>query len=249
TASSQTLKLLNNHRCVIKPGACGLTVYVPVDNQQPLIPFADNSQLRFDLKLHNNDFPLYTDQRIEPSTLSGLHVSQAEHPVSPEQIISTTPNANGLLLSITVQRDFNRINAVAGTDEIRFFAKPALWFYYVVTDPGNSEQLTIVDAGQETNKTTWQSQKAVAGDDIYTQLTQQYPNMTIVRFNCEQSLACRESGTKHLQLKQGDHIIFEQLPNPCYRNYFHTETTTTSKSTDAIYEIVQYISNTTLIKG
>jgi len=245
TADAKTATLLNNHRCVIKPNPYGLTVYAPLDSQQPLIRFADNSQLSFDLKLQNNDFALYSDQRLELSNSVGLQGLTTNS----QQDFLAKPNSNEPLLSIAIQRDFNQIPPALGTDEIRFFAKPVLWFYYVVTDQGNSDQFAIVDAGQDIQKTAWQRLEPLPDDGIYTQLANQYPSMTIVCFVCEQTLDCRESCTKHLQLKLGEHIVFEHLPSPCYRNYFYIEAKTGSKPTDAIYEIVEYFTNTTLIKG
>ncbi|MCK9395306.1 MAG: hypothetical protein M0Q44_06930 [Methylobacter sp.] len=244
-----TARLLNNHRCIVKSNIYGLSVYVPVDNQQPLIHFTDNSLLSFDLTLKTGEFSLYTDQRFELSSPDDLQVYQAGFTVKPEQDILTTAKANEPLLSIAIQRDFNQIKAIPDNDEIRFFAKPVLWFYYLVTDSGNSEQLAIVDVSQDPQKTTWQRYTPLEGDSIYAQLVRHYPAMAIVCFVSEQALACRESCAKHLQLKLGEHIVFEQLPGPSYRNYFHIETKTGSKPTDAIYAIVNYFTNTTLIKG
>ncbi|MDD5579907.1 MAG: hypothetical protein PHY16_11595 [Methylobacter sp.] len=55
TANTQTEKLLKNHRCVIKPDADGLCVYVPVDKQIPLISFDKNDQF-FICKLTNSRY-------------------------------------------------------------------------------------------------------------------------------------------------------------------------------------------------
>lgn len=246
--NSKTAKLLNNHRCIVKSNAYGLSVYAPVENQQPLIRFADNSLLSFDLTLQTDEFALYTDQRFELSNPMGLQLYQSGGSVKPEQDILTTAKSSEPLFSIAIQRDFNQIKTTPGSDEIRFFAKPVLWFYYVVTDPSNSEQLAIVDVSQEISKTTWQRHTPFDDDSIYSQLIKQYPAMAIICFVSEQTLDCRESCSKHLQLKLGEHIVFEQLPGPCYRNYFYIETKT-AKPIDAIYEIVKYFSNTTLIKG
>ncbi|MEI6334530.1 MAG: hypothetical protein WCS87_08230 [Methylococcaceae bacterium] len=243
-ADPQTARLLTNHRCRVKPDAYGFTVYVPVENEQPLIKFADDCQWSFDLKLKRDDFALYTDSRLELSNPSGLQLHQKGLGINPEQGVSTAVNADEALLSITVQRDFNNIKKLPETDEIRFFAKPVLYVYYVVTNPGNSEQLLIVDTA---DKTTWIVQTLSDKDHINAKLTLQYPGMTIVCFACEQTLTCRESGAQHLQLKLDGHIVFDCLPSPRYQH--QTQLQTASKPTDAIYEIVTYLTDTTLIKG
>jgi hypothetical protein len=244
TANTQTLKLLNNHRCVIKPDAYGLCVYVPVDKQIPLISFAKNDQFFFDLNLQTDEFALYSDQRIELSSPNDSKLYQAGNPVSGNLFDSSNPIE--LLLSFSIQRDLSQIMEKPNADEIRFFAKPVLWFYYVVTDQSNSGKLTIEDAGQETTKSTWKQLTSLGDDNVYAQLTQQYPAKTIVCFVSEQTIDCQQSCTKHLQLRQDGHTIFEQLPGPCYRNRL---TNKGSNPSDAIYEIVKYFTNTTLIKG
>lgn len=247
--SPATAALLKNHRCIIKFNAYGLSVYAPVENQQLLIPFADDCQLTFDFKLKNDGFALYTDKHLEFSHPSGLQFYQKGLAVNPYQGISTTPRANEPLFSIAIQRDFNQVKTIPDTDEIRFFAKPVLWLYYVVTDQGDSGQFAIADAGQDLPKTLWQRREPSPEDGIYSQLVRQYPAVTIICFVCGQTLDCRESSVRHLQLKLGEHTVFEQLPSPGYRNYIHFETGIGSKPTDAIYQIVKYLTNNTLIKG
>lgn len=248
---AQTARLLRNHRCVVRANAYGLVVYVPTENQQPLVRFAGNSQLRFDLEPRSGDFALYTGQRFELSKTPGLQLLQAGVPVSPKNGMADTPDLRNVRLSITIQRDFNQLKAVPSLDEVSFFAKPILWFYYLVTDQSNSDQFAIVDVRQSNPKTAWQLRKPTPDDSVYSQLAQQYPAMTIVCFVSKQALDCHEAGNKHLQLRLGDHTIFEQLPSPSHRNYFQitTKTKKGSNTTSAIYEIVKYLTNTTLIKG
>lgn len=245
---SKTAILLNNHRCVIKPDAYGLRVYVPVENLRPLIPFADGIQLLFDCTLRHGQFCLYTDRRFELSDPLELRIYQANNSVDPEQNFVVAANFGQPAFTIAVQRDFNRINTSVGNDEVRFFAKPVLWLYYIVTDSASAEQLTIVDAGQSVDKITWKPYTPPPGDSVYINLNKQYPSMTVTCFISEQTLDCRESCIKHLRLMHGEHTIFEQLPGPSYLNYFPAEGLG-AKSADAIYQIVKYFTNTTLIKG
>jgi hypothetical protein len=55
------------------------------------------------------------------------------------------------------------------------------------------------------------------------------------------------ASVKHLQLRVGEHTVFERLPSPISQNYLYIKTKTASKPTDAIYKIVKYFTNTTLI--
>jgi hypothetical protein len=246
TPNAETARLLNNHRCIIKPNAFGLSIYVPVDKQIPLISFDKNDQFLFDLNLQTDEFALYSDQQIQLSSPKDCKLYQDGKLV--EGNLFDWPKAKKPLLNIAIQRDFSQIKAVPSTDEIQFEAKPVFWFYYVVTDPSKNgnKSLAIEDADK---KTTWKQLKPLANDSIYAQLTQQYPGKTIVCFISDQALACQQSCTRHLKLKQDGHTIFEQLPGPSYRNHFRMEANKGSNPSDVIYEIVKYFTNTPSIKG
>lgn len=250
TPDPKTAVLLNNHRCVIKPGTYGLRVYVPVESQQPLIPFAKDSRLFFDCALRHKGFSLYSDRRIQLSNPLELQIYQAGNVVNSEQEFIVTGNSDQPLFSIAIQRDFNRNNVAAGhIDEVCFFAKPVQWIYYIVTDSGSAEQLTIVDGSQSADKTTWRRYIPLTGDKIFNNLSLQYPSMSVICFISEQTLACRESNNYLLRLMHGEHAVFEQLPGPSYQNFFPIEALPGSKPVDAVYQIVKYFTNTTLIKG
>ena len=235
TTNAETVRLLNNHRCVIKPNAYGLSVYAPVENQQPLIPFVSPSKFSFDLNLQKDEFALYTDQTFELPNPEGIQLQQAGKPLKVNSL--DLVNTNQPLLSIAIQRDFNQLNVTSA--EIHFLAKPVSWIYYVVTDSGNGEQLTIDDAAL---KTTWQPQTPLASDGVYTQLQQQYADKSIIYFVSEQTLACQESCSKQLQLRQGNATVFEQLPVPSYRNRVSIKEL---HPPDAIYQVVKYFTNST----
>lgn len=246
----KTAGLLNNHRCVIRPDAYGLRVYVPVANQQPMIPFADDLRLFFDCTLRHDEFCLYSDRRVERSNPLELQICQAGSVVTQEQDFIVTGNSTRLLFTIAITRDFNQINAAENyVDEVRFFAKPVQWVYFVVTDLTSTEQLVIVDDGQSVDKTTWRRYIPPTSDRIFINLSKQYPSMSVICFISEQTLECRESCNHLLRLMHGEHAIFEQLPGPSYLNYFPMEALAGSKSVDAIYQIVKFFTNTTLIKG
>jgi hypothetical protein len=240
TATTQTEKLLNSHRCVIKPNGTGLRVYVPLnllDNDKSMIPFPDPCHLLFQFKLKTDEFAQYTDQRIEFSNPTDVVLYQNGVVVESKRGILTTPMANNPLLTISIKRDFNNITALPDTDEIRFFAKPAYWFYYVVADQIKNNDLAIINADNQ-DATTWQRLTQTDSDRIYAQLTQQYPDKAIFCFSSGQTIECYKFCTKHFQLNQGTTLLLDHLPVPSYRNFFNVASGAGSTITDAIYTIV-----------
>lgn len=238
-ATEQTEKLLNNHRCVIKQNRTGLRVYVPIDpldNDKPKIPFADPCHLLFDFKLQTDEFAQYTGHGIEFSNATDVVLYQNGIIVDPKRGILTTPTANKPLLTIAIKRDFNNIKILPETDEIRFIAKPAYWFYFVVADKGKENQMAI--ANSDTQDKAWLNATQTDGDQICTQLTQQYPDKAIACFASGQAIECHESCAKHFQLTQGETLLLDYLPAPSCRNYFTLAPRAGLTTTDAIYAIV-----------
>jgi hypothetical protein len=239
-ATEQTEKLLNSHRCVIKPNGAGLRVYVPLDpndNGKPMIPFPDLCHLLFQFKLKTIEFAQFTDHQIEYSNPSDVVLYQNGVIVQSGKGILTAPSANKPLLTIAIKRDFNNITALPEKDEYQFSAKTAYWFYYVVADPTKSDQLAVANADTQ-DATTWQRLTQTNGDRIYAQLTQQYPDKAIACFASGQAIECHESCAKHFKLTQGTTTLFDQLPAPSYCNFFTLAQNAGLTPTDAIYAIV-----------
>jgi hypothetical protein len=243
TPNAETVTLLNNHRCVIKPNAYGLKVYIPTvdhDPTTPLISFTNLSQFSFDLNQCADRFALYSDsQKIEYSDKNGLQVYQSKNVVFPSQGFSVnTLIPNDPLLSLVIQRDFNQLNDMENADEIQFFTKYVLWVYFVVTDKSNNanKQMAIEDAEK---KVTWTQDTPPIDCSIYAQLGQQFPDKEIIFFVSGETLACKESYPMQIQLKQDQNVIFDYLTCPSYQNFFQFNKAGTTE--DAIYQVVKYL--------
>ncbi len=238
TSTSDTEKLLRNHRCLAKPRANGTDVYVETGGDgKPKIAFWQNATLSFELHLKNPEFPLFTD-----FAQSALPAGGGDF-----QITTCYPGPSGMadqaFAKIDIHRNFNQ--ARGGNIEIAFSAKPVCWVYYLITNQGGSSaDFSVVR--QESQTITW---KRVEGTDRISQkLAGQYPGMRQVRFASEQMVPCRESGLPHIQLMFGGNTIIEHLPNPSWRNYFQTEMKANGERIDAIFHVLKYLTNTTLTK-
>jgi hypothetical protein len=228
---SNTARLFRNHRCILKPNANGADIYVEMgDDEKPKIAFSQNVTLSFELHLKNPEFPLFTD--------SALLDGDADY-----QITYRKQATDNFFSKIDIQRDFNQVTG--DKVEIAFSAKPALWVYYLVTDQGDSGTVFSV-ISPDSQAIAWKQENGQ--DRISQKLADQYPGTRQLRFISEQLVPCRESGLQHIQLLYGENIIIESLPNPSWRNYFQTEMAANGGSIDAIFQVVKYLTNTTLTK-
>jgi len=224
-------KVLINHRCIVKPKANGIDVFVEMgDDDRPKIVFPQGATFAFELRLKNPEFPLFTD--LTP--LQGGADFQIKYPGR---------KAHNLFAKIEIQRDFNRTggNAV----EILFSTKSVRWIYFLITNQGGAGADFSL-ASQAHREITWKQMDGT--DRIARRLADQFPGARLLRFASQQAIPCRESGLQYLQLLFGGNTVVESLPNPSWRNYFQTEMAVNGESVDAIFHVVKYLTNTTLSK-
>ena len=235
--TGDTERLLKNHRCVAKPKSNGTDVYVETGSDgKPKIAFDPNTTLSFELRLKNREFPLFTDL-VESALPSGG---------GDFQVTTSYPGSGGTaaqaFAKIDIRRDFNQ---VGGKDiEIGFTAKPVFWVYYLITNQGGAGSDFSV-ASPDPKRSAWKL--AEGTDRISQQLADQYQDMRRLQFASEQMIPCRESGLQDIQLVFGGTTVIESLPNPSWRNYFQMEAN--GESVDAIFQVVKYLTNTTLTKA
>jgi hypothetical protein len=226
-----TQRLLRNHRCVFKARSTGADVFVETGGDgKPKIAFGKSTALSFELRLENPAFPLFTDS----SPLSGGSDFQMTYPGG---------TADRFFARIDIQRDFNE--ASGNNIDVGFTAKSVYWFFHIISNLGGPDDDFSI-TGQTTPATTW---KRLDGTDpIFQKLAGQYPGLKLLGFASEQKLPCRESALKNIQLSLGGNTVIESLPNPSWRNYFQTEMEANGGNVDAIFEVVKYLTNTTLTK-
>ena len=118
-ATDDTARLLRNHRCVVKPKANGIEIFVETDTDhkpkiKPKIAFSPNVTLSFELHLNNPEFELFTD----PAPLKGESDWQ----------ITYTKQSGRYFGKLDINRDFNKVEG--NSIEFFFSAKKAFWVYY-----------------------------------------------------------------------------------------------------------------------
>lgn len=226
-----TERLLKNHRCVLKPRLGGVDVYIETAGDgKPKITFWPDAAFSFELRLQNADFPLFTDSM----PLAGSGGWKIHYP---------SDTAQHFFARVEIQHDFNQVDGKHF--DIAFSAKPVLWVYYLLANPGGSGADFSL-AGGDIPGISWKRRDGEDGNTA--KLASQYPGARCLRFVSSQAIPCREAGVKGIQLLVGGNAVAGGLPNPSWRNYFQTETEVQGKKADAIFQIVKYLSNTTLTK-
>jgi len=229
--TGETEKLLRNHRCVVKPMAYGADIYVETEEDgKPKIAFGQDATLSFELRLKTPELPLFTDATL-PQENSDFQISYRSR------------LTDGFFAKVDIKRDFNQTDTA--NVEIGFSAKKIHWVYFLITDQGGLDKDFSI-ASPPSQKITWKPLDAT--DRISQKLTGQYPSMRCLPFASEQPIPCRESGLRHVQLLFGGNTIIESLPNPSWRDYFQTEIVAGGGNVDAIFQVVKYLTNTTLTK-
>ncbi len=229
--SPETQLFLTNHRCVVKPKASGLDIYVQTDaSGNPVIAFDGSNTLNIELCLRNLDFSLFTDLTQLPAgnNVGITYASQISAPVYAQVIIT---------------RDFYQVKGEQVA--IAFAAKPVRWLYYLLTLANDTNTYSIAS---NTNPPQYTWSLATGTDAIANELAAQSPGFKVSSFLSDQEIPCQQLGMANVQLKvQGspnNTVLIDSLPNPSYRNFLQTDVNT-AQSIDAIYHILTFMNTPT----
>ncbi|MFI3218236.1 MAG: hypothetical protein QX189_03865 [Methylococcales bacterium] len=198
-SGKDTETLLKNHRCIVKPKTNGLTIYIPTDDKKiPIIQFTNDTKLSFDLRLKNPEFSLFTDLS-KLSDNDNFRETQADD------------FKTDVFATITIQRDFNKIDQSPHNIELAFSARQVRWVYYLVTNQGDKDSEFVITG---LPAYTWKQIAIVESDNIGSMLVKEYQGMKLFCFISEQNIACKQAGLKNIQLSIAQNKIFENLPAP-----------------------------------
>ncbi len=246
TPDPKTCRLLRNLRGVLKSRADGVSVVVPVDEEQSLsfIPLPKYAIFTFQLNLRNPDFALFTDLTTVTAHASGPAATcKLRYPIK-------AGRESPLLIpmAITISLAQFSINPLVLT--VEFIARQLRWSYYFVTDlNANGREFAIVDADKTSS---WiiseQHPDPIDPDPVAALLARQYSNIAGIkywRFVSTAPVPCQRR-PRHLQLCLGDSNLIEHLPNPSIRSY--TRIDIANESQDTFYQVVKYISDSSLTR-
>ena len=229
--SPDTQQFLTNQRCLVKPKATGLDLYVQTDaNGNPAIAFDDSDTLSFELRLRNLDFSLFTDLTQLPTgnNVGITYFSQISAPVYAQ---------------VDITRDFNQVTGEQVA--IAFAAKPVRWLYYLLTLANDTNTYSIAS---NTNPAQYTWSLVTGTDPVANGLALQSPGFKVASFLSGQTIPCQQSGMANIQLKvQGspnNTRLIDSLPNPSYRNFLQTDVGT-AQSVDAIYHVLTFMNTPT----
>jgi hypothetical protein len=248
-ATDETVALLQNHRCLLRPSADGVLIFMPFDDAgQPFLALPASATLRFQLTLQNDDFALFTDlAALGAQSAFGAPIFTSVGSSGGALVLasSAVPNPPGVLAGVDIHLDGLALGGpVPAAFRVAFQARRARWAYYCVTDLApNGGDLHVVDAPPagttdvvlfgDQNRTELGAEPDPA-DPIAVQLAGQYPTMRRVRFLSDQAVACSATPRKHLELRRGVERVASPLPNPSLRH---------ASTADRLFQIIRYQTN------
>ena len=254
--TSDTERLLKNYRCILKPSKNGVVAVTELgDDGLPVIAVDAAVKFRFNLRLRNGDFALFTD-------LSAINQLAA-----PVYGPGGADVSKGGSLTLTTQADSleNGVFAVAEVPGsvfatptswpaqfvVEFQPKRSRWIYYCVTDVKlTGKDLQVVDIGMPgaplafspSNRTDL-TQSPDTADALAAQLANQYPELARMRFVSDDVVPCQQSPRK-LSLQLDGHNFPDVLPVPPLRNCALWPVTAQGNQPqqDALFQVVKYVS-------
>jgi hypothetical protein len=254
--TSDTVLLLKNYRCVLKPRNNGfLTVTELGVDGLPLIAVDTTAKFRFNLRLKNADFALFTD------------LSAINQQAVPWFTATSTVIAKGGSLALTTQVDPLENGVFAAVEipasvftsqdnwplefVVDFQPKRARWMYYCITDLKlTGKDLQLVDIGTpgppllfSTANRTDLTQSPDMSDARAIELASRFPDLARVRFVSDDVVPCQQS-PRTLSLQLDGHNFPDVLPTPLLRNCALWPATAQGNQPqqDALFQVVKYVS-------
>lgn len=256
--SAESEALLRRHRLVLKAEEDGTVLLAPVDGAgQPLLPFAAGTTLNFDLRVENDDFPLFTDTSSITAKQTPVYTNAA----------GQTPLLGGALVLVDRQagkppRGSLAQAEIAGVESLVPSMTPAAfqvelaprsvrWVYYVVSDLPAEPAAVFAILDQETSPAPPPVVFSAAGsrdlvaspdpaDPIAVALSARYPSMRRMRFVSDAAVACSERARRYLELHVDGNKVMEALPNPSVRALSRIDIGSPPAPVDGLHFVIEH---------
>ncbi len=239
----ETERLVRNHRLILRPGADGVRVATPLDDDgNPFLPLPEDAAFVFHLELRNHDFALFTDLTGVAAQSAADGSFTVRYPVTP-----------GLGTATFAEVEIRGAGSVAAPRELEvlFQAQRARWTYYCITEASNGGgALAIVDAAPSPAEPLLFSdthtrelvQEPDPTDPVALRLAEAYPEKRRIRFISDDLVACRQAPRKHLELHSDGVRVAGPLSNPSVRSHSRIQVpiTGTLEEQDSLFQVVKY---------
>lgn len=248
--------LLSRHRLVLKPGKDGIVVLTPVDAAgRPLVPLAPAAALTFDLRVENDDFPLFTEltaittKRTPVYTNAGMPAPGGELSLV-DRDAGRLPRSTLAMVEITGADSLLPAMTPANF-KVRFTPKSGRWLYYVVSDApaGSAGAFRISDGdpappGPSVVFNAGDARDLVASPDasdpVAAALAARYPTMRRLRFVSGAAVTSSERARRYLELHLDGVRALESLPNPSLRSFARVGLGAPPVMADAWYCVIEH---------
>lgn len=257
-----TEQQLRNHRAILKTRVDGVKLIQAVDNTgAPLIPLQEGMVFRFQLKLKNMDFMLFTDLNDLSASELPLYSNEGLNELGNiklhRNLIAKLKSIDYFaLVDIHVNNTLSVASNIMRQFVINFTARKVRWLYYFVTNLKHAEniefQIKDTNVGSDSVLINFQQNIAESGvDKVSDGLVGQYPNMQHMKFISEQSISCRQATKKNIQLFLGTEKLLENLPNPPLNNFSRLieKKGDDLETQDFQFQVIKYISQPFTING
>lgn len=244
--SPSGVRALARHRLVARPRPDGIAVMGPVDgDDRPVIGFADDLALSFDLKLVGADFVHYNDPELWGETLrptyrgsaaAGGPMALGTGPMDHPPDVAAGIEISGIAASWLAQPP-------RFTLELR--ARAALWVFYLLTSrqSGAPPQIRDGEPGRELafeHVLLAPGEVDPAADPVGHSLLARHPDRRCFRFTSAHSIACRRAPLRQLALYLGDELLIRELSNPAIHNHATLKVEADESPRETLFRVIEY---------
>jgi hypothetical protein len=241
------VRALNRYRLLTRQRANGIEISTPLDDDdQPLIDFAPDLELGFELRVNNPDFALFTDlstwaelERPILQTVEGQLILALDDEVQP------APRPHDVMAVITI----DGIAASWLTDPpkftVEFTSKSHNWVYYLVTHRVGTPSIVNPQAPSfaATELTAAEALADLAVKDAFARHSDP-TDARCIRWISSEPIPATQDVLRNLELRLAvdenplnDEVLVDELPNPSIR---HRLAPLDPNDPESLFHVVEY---------
>lgn len=242
---SMHARMLSRHRLVARPQPDGVEILGPVDDtDQPLVAFADELRVSFDVRVSGDGFAHYTDLSGWPQHDRAFF--RGEGPSGgPLALNSSFVAPPGVIAGIEIVGISAAWLAAPPRFVLELKAQQTLWAFYLLTARPGDLSPQIVDGEQE-RALEFQPEilsfmkTARADDPVGHGLLVRHPDRRCFRMLSRRAIACRSAPLRRLGLQLGGETLIRELPGPSIHDHALVRPAPVSELQSSLFRVIEF---------
>lgn len=239
-------RALARHRLLARPLPDGVEVVAPVDDaSRPVVGFAEDLRLSFDVRVTGADFPHYTDLGAWAGLARPIYRGRGAAGGALDLGSETLTRPPDVAAGVEIRGITSEWLAAPPRFTLELQASQALWVFYLLTDRPGDALPQIEDGDPERalafGRQLLSPESVTAADDpVGHRLLARHPGRRCFRMISSSPIACRRAPLRGLALRLGDELLLRELSNPLMSSRSTVTAEPAAVPRNSLYRVIEY---------